>query len=405
MLQRIPAGRKVSIERVTFPEVVAGGRLFAMATDDYWLDAGNPALYLQANLDLLDGTRHRTRASRCARRRPTSIRSRGRDQQHRRRRRDGRGRRDDHRFGAACRAPSSRQRAVVANSVVMGRIGEGANVAHSVLGLHGRVASRRTAVGRIPTSCRLDVNILVVGGAGFLGSHLVDRLIAEGNTVDVVDDLSSGSLANLADARSAGGALKIHTLDVLADEFAALVAMRPPDVVYHLAWLPPGRGAAAQAGRAVQGMIAVLEAARMQGSKVVTALPGAALYGDVPLRDLPIKEGHAWNPVGLHGIVAKAVVDLLNLYRADHTVEFTALAMSTVYGPRQRADGGVVGAFAHALRTGCQSGDPRRRSPDPRLPLRRRCRRRIGASRHPRRRAGRQHRVGDQHVDPRPVDD
>ena len=195
------------------------------------------------------------------------------------------------------------------------------------------------------------MNILVIGGAGFLGSHLVDRLIAEGNKVDVVDDLSSGSLANLADARAAGGALKIHTLDVLAEEFAAMTAMRPPDVMYHLAWLPPGRGAPVQAGRAMQGMIAVLEAARMQAVKVVTALPGAALYGDVPLRDLPIKEGHAWTPVGLHGVLAKSVVDLLNMYRADHTVEFTALAMSTIYGPRQRPDGGVVGAFAHALRT------------------------------------------------------
>jgi UDP-glucose 4-epimerase len=196
------------------------------------------------------------------------------------------------------------------------------------------------------------VSILVVGGAGFLGSHLADRLIAEGNTVDVVDDLSSGSLANLADARAAGGALKIHTLDLLADEFPALAAMRAPDVVYHLAWLAPGRGPASQAGRAVQGMLAVLEAARQQGSKVVTALPGAALYGDVPMRDLPIKEGHTWNPVGLHGIVARTIVDLLNLYRADHTVEFTALALSTVYGPRQRPDGGVVGSFAHAIRTG-----------------------------------------------------
>jgi UDP-glucose 4-epimerase len=196
------------------------------------------------------------------------------------------------------------------------------------------------------------VNVLVVGGAGFLGSHLVDRLIAEGNAVDVVDNLSSGSLANLADARAAGGALKIHTLDVLADEFPALVAIRPPDVVYHLAWLSPGRGTAVQAGRAVQGMLAVLEAARAQGMKVVTTLPGAALYGEVPMRDLPIKEGHTWNPVGLHGIVAKAVVDLLNLYRADHTVEFTALVLSTVYGPRQRHDGGVVGSFAHAIRDG-----------------------------------------------------
>lgn len=196
------------------------------------------------------------------------------------------------------------------------------------------------------------MNTLVIGGAGFLGSHLVDRLIAEGSTVDVVDDLTSGSLANLADARAAGGALKIHTLDVLAQEFASLTAMRPPDVVYHLAWMAPGRGPATAAGQAVQSVVAVLEAARAQGSKVVTAVPAAALYGDVPMRDLPIKEGHAWNPVGLHGIIARAVIDLLNMYRADHNVEFTALAMSTVYGPRQRADGGVVAAFAHALRSG-----------------------------------------------------
>ncbi|MEY2553103.1 MAG: UDP-glucose 4-epimerase [Ilumatobacteraceae bacterium] len=196
------------------------------------------------------------------------------------------------------------------------------------------------------------MNVLVIGGAGFLGSHLVDRLIAEDHTVDVVDDLSTGSLANLADARAAGGALKIHTLDVLAAEFAALTAMRSPDVVYHLAWMPPGRNDAASVGRGVQSVLAVLEAVRPHGAKVVTALPAAALYGDVRLRDLPIKEGHAWNPVGLGGIISKAVVDLLNLYRADHTVEFTALAMSNVYGSRQRPDGGVIGAFAHALRNG-----------------------------------------------------
>ena len=196
------------------------------------------------------------------------------------------------------------------------------------------------------------MNILVVGGAGFIGSHLVDRLLAENHAVDVVDDLSTGSLANLADARGAGSTLKIHTLDVLAAEFAALTAMRPADVIYHLAWMPPGHDDAAAAGRAVQSMLAVLEAARRQSAKVVTALSAAALYGDVPLRDLPIKEGHALSPVGLRGIVAKTIIDLLNLYRGDHAVEFTVLAMSTLYGPRQRVDGGVVAAFADALRTG-----------------------------------------------------
>ena len=55
MLDRIPPGRPVSIERDTFPALVAGGRLYAMATDDYWIDTGRPELYLQANLDLVNG--------------------------------------------------------------------------------------------------------------------------------------------------------------------------------------------------------------------------------------------------------------------------------------------------------------------------------------------------------------
>ncbi len=350
VLRRIPAGRKVSIERATFPDVVDDGRLYAMATDDYWIDAGNPVLYLQANLDLLDGTR---RHHACVGVHPAADVDRHGDGDGQHRRCRGRGRRRGHghrlRSVAGCRRRGAGDGGKLRGD---GQDRRGCQ-RHRQRARPARArCCRRARVGRTPPSCRLDVNVLVVGGAGFLGSHLVDRLIAEDNTVDVVDDLSSGSLANLADARAAGGALKIHTLDVLADEFAALVAMRPPDVVYHLSWLAPGRGAAAQAGRAVQSTLAVLEAARLQGSKVVTALPGAALYGEVPLRDLPIKEGHTWNPVGLHGIIAKAVVDILNVYRADHTVEFTALAMSTVYGPRQRPDGGVVATFAHALRTG-----------------------------------------------------
>ncbi|MSX55436.1 MAG: NAD-dependent epimerase/dehydratase family protein, partial [Actinobacteria bacterium] len=84
------------------------------------------------------------------------------------------------------------------------------------------------------------MNALVVGGAGFIGSHLTERLLADGHAVDVVDDLSLGSLANLAEARSMGGELKIHTLDAGADEFQALVALRTPDVIYHLGVLPPG---------------------------------------------------------------------------------------------------------------------------------------------------------------------
>ena len=67
------------------------------------------------------------------------------------------------------------------------------------------------------------MKVLFTGGAGFIGSHLVDRLLAEVHSVDVIDDLSVGSLANLADARSSGGALKIHHLDAASSEAESLI--------------------------------------------------------------------------------------------------------------------------------------------------------------------------------------
>ena len=102
--------------------------------------------------------------------------------------------------------------------------------------------------------------VLVIGGAGFIGSHLVDRLIAEGESVDVVDDLSTGRSRNLAECargvearrRRSASELRIHTLDACADELRRRWSrMRRPDEIYHLALLPPGRclGDACSVGR------------------------------------------------------------------------------------------------------------------------------------------------------------
>lgn len=119
------------------------------------------------------------------------------------------------------------------------------------------------------------MRVLVTGGAGFLGSHLVDRLLAEGHTVDAVDDLSGGSLANLADARVSGGRLSFHRLDVRGPDLAALLGRRQPELVYHLARFgAPGDGAAA-AGATLSAAMGLLDAARACGAgKVVVALPG-----------------------------------------------------------------------------------------------------------------------------------
>ena len=162
-----------------------------------------------------------------------------------------------------------------------------------------------------------------------------------------------GSRANLASARSSGGDLKIHTLDAGADEFQGLVAMRNPDVIYHLAVLPPGVPAEQCAGDAMRSTLAVLEAARALGEvKVVMALSAVTLYGDVASKDQPVKESQPWSPVGVHGVVTRTLAELLTVYREEHAVEFTALALTNVYGPRQRPEAGVVAAFDRALREG-----------------------------------------------------
>lgn len=203
---------------------------------------------------------------------------------------------------------------------------------------------------------------MVIGGAGFIGSHLVDRLLADSVAVDVVDDLSRGGLANLADARAMGGALKIHHLDAGSADFDSLVGMRIPDVLYHLAAIPRGRPTPSQLARAFATTITVLEAARAHRiGKVVVAIPASAIYGRPATRDVPVKEG-ALDPRGVRGVVTCATVDLLTVFRELDAVEFTALALASVYGSRQRADGGVVAAFRAAAderRAPVMTGDGR----------------------------------------------
>ena len=201
---------------------------------------------------------------------------------------------------------------------------------------------------------------LVTGGAGFIGSNLVDRLLAEGNEVDVVDDLSTGSLANLAAARtSAGGRLTITQLDIRLPEVVELIAHRAPEVVFHLAAQADVRVSVASpafdAEVNIIGSLNVLEGARQAGTeRLVFAASGGTLYGDPPVKDLPLRESQPHRPLSPYGVSKKAVLDYLVAYRELHSLEFAALALANVYGPRQNPHGeaGVVAIFADRLLTG-----------------------------------------------------
>ena len=192
------------------------------------------------------------------------------------------------------------------------------------------------------------MRVMVIGGAGFIGSHLVDRLLAEDHEVDVVDDLSNGSLANLAEARAAGG-LKIHHLDAGSADVDTVIGMRRPEVIVLLSILPrPDRGSG-QVGIGLGMVTTILDSCRHHGVvKVVAAVPAAVLYGHPSSQSIPVKEG-ALIPRGVNGVTARSTIDLLEISRDRASIEFTALALASVYGPRQRPEGGVVAAFLAAV--------------------------------------------------------
>jgi UDP-glucose 4-epimerase len=204
------------------------------------------------------------------------------------------------------------------------------------------------------------VRALVTGGAGFIGSTLVDRLLAEGHAVDVLDDLSTGSLANLAEARaSAGHQLTVHQMDVRSAEVVDLMARRRPEVVFHLAAQADVRVSVADpvfdADVNLLGTLRVLEGARAsEANRVVFAASGGTLYGEPDPSELPLKESLPHRPLSPYGVSKKAAIDYLVAYRELHWLEFSALALANVYGPRQDPHGeaGVVAIFAERLLRG-----------------------------------------------------
>lgn len=197
---------------------------------------------------------------------------------------------------------------------------------------------------------------LVTGAAGFIGSTLVDRLLADGHSVIGIDNLSSGSVANLDSAKQQSG-FELVTADIVDADLIGLVADTRPEVVFHLA-------AQISVGRSVEnpqfdadvnvvGTVRLAEAARRAGVRhVVHTSSGGAVYGVPPT--YPTSEDVRVDPASPYAASKVAGEIYLNMFRNLYGLECSHIAPANVYGPRQNPHGeaGVVAIFTRALLAG-----------------------------------------------------
>jgi UDP-glucose 4-epimerase len=190
----------------------------------------------------------------------------------------------------------------------------------------------------------------VTGGAGFIGSHIVDTLLAHGHDVAVVDNLVGGRRSNVSPAA------EFYLADIGAPDFESILEQVQPQVVFHQAAQISVKKSTddpvydAQVN--VLGLLNVLEAcARVSVRKIVFASSGAT-YGNPDY--LPLDEEHPLRPAAPYGITKMVAEHYLKYYALDRGLQFTALRYGNVYGPRQDASGeaGVVAIFTTHLLTG-----------------------------------------------------
>ena len=195
------------------------------------------------------------------------------------------------------------------------------------------------------------MRVLVTGGAGFIGSHLTDALLARGDQVAVVDDLSRGRFARLDDQ------VILHKLSITdAGSLAALVKQIGPELICHLAAQIDVRVSVAAPADDAQtnavGTVNVLEAARAADARVLFCSTGGALYG----RDAPIPslEDVLPLPESPYGVAKYCAEQYVGLYNRLHGTRHTILRLANVYGPRQDPAGesGVIPIFCDRVLAG-----------------------------------------------------
>lgn len=198
------------------------------------------------------------------------------------------------------------------------------------------------------------MKILVTGGAGFIGSHIVDACVSVGHEVAVLDDLSAGQ------RRWIHPSARFYEMDIRDSRLSHVFEQEHPEIVCHQAAKVNVRESMEKplfyADVNVLGSLNLLECCRKYGvRKLVYASTGGAAYGE-PVQ-LPVAEDHPINPVDPYGASKHHVEHYLYLYRVNFGINYTVLRYSNVYGPRQdpRGEAGVVAIFASQMLRGQQA--------------------------------------------------
>ena len=197
---------------------------------------------------------------------------------------------------------------------------------------------------------------VVTGGAGFIGSHLVDALVARGASVLVVDDFSTGREANLTSSRQSGR-VEVLTHDICSPDVKPQLKQFEPDTVFHLGAQMNVRRSVADpvfdAEKNVLGIVNLLESARCAGAKrFVFSSTGGAIYGEQDT--FPADENHSVRPECPYGVSKRAGELYLEYFSRFYNSLAISLRFANVYGPRQNAKGeaGVVAIFCDRLLAG-----------------------------------------------------
>jgi len=194
------------------------------------------------------------------------------------------------------------------------------------------------------------MKILVTGGAGFIGSHIVDAYIAAGHDVAVIDNLSTGRRENIQHAA------RFYELDIRSKAIGEVFERERFDVVNHQAAQIDVRKSVKDpvedASVNILGGLNLLESARRTGvDKIIFSSTGGAIYGEQDC--FPADESHPTRPVSPYGVAKLALEHYLFYYRQAHGLEYCVLRYANVYGPRQNSNGeaGVVAIFTSKMLT------------------------------------------------------